>query len=221
MQKSKNRLPTSKSTAQRVRGRPREFDREAALARATRLFWLKGYEATSISDLTEVMGINSPSLYAAFGSKEKLYAEALHYYNKTYEALVWGNFFSSATAREAVISLLMDSAAALSGSLCDIPHGCMITLSAVGSEGHLELGEMVRAARAVSFNRLKQRLERAVAEGEFPATIDVQTTARFIQTVQCGMSVLARDGASRDDLEAVARMATTVVDASAGSAFAP
>ena len=71
-------------TAARGRGRPRAFDREAALAQATRLFWLKGYEATSIADLTEAMGIGSPSLYAAFGSKEALYAEALRHYAEKY-----------------------------------------------------------------------------------------------------------------------------------------
>lgn len=69
-----------------ARGRPRAFDRDAALSAATHLFWQKGYAATSISDLTEAMGIGSPSLYAAFGSKEALYGEALRYYGENYEA---------------------------------------------------------------------------------------------------------------------------------------
>jgi AcrR family transcriptional regulator len=92
------------------RGRPRAFDREAALAQATRLFWRKGYTATSISDLTEVMKIGSPSLYAAFGSKEALYAEALRHYCERYDVLVWTNFGAAKTARGAVEALLMDSA---------------------------------------------------------------------------------------------------------------
>ncbi|BBK42586.1 TetR family transcriptional regulator [Allostella vacuolata] len=197
----------------RARGRPRAFDREAALAKATRLFWIKGFEATSIADLTEAMGIGSPSLYAAFGSKEALYAEALGHYEARYEALVWARFFSAGSAREAVEWLLRDSAAALSGSLEDIPRGCMVTLSSVGSEGHPELGDLVRSARAVARERLEARLLRAVEEGEIPASVDIRALALFVQTVQSGMSILARDGASRADLEAVAELSMLGWDA--------
>ena len=133
MQKSGQPPPTGEAAPTRARGRPRAFDREAALARATRLFWEKGYEATSISDLTEAMEIGSPSLYAAFGSKEALYTEAVQYYRDTYDALAWAKFHAASTARAAVVGLLMDSAAALTGCLADIPRGCMVTLSAVGT----------------------------------------------------------------------------------------
>jgi AcrR family transcriptional regulator len=205
MRKSGN--TPKKAAAPRGRGRPRAFDREAALTQATRVFWTKGYEATSIADLKEAMGIESPSLYAAFGSKEALYTEALHHYGKSYEAFVWGGFFSSRTAREAVTMFLMDSAAALTGSLSDTPHGCMVVLSSVASEGHSELGKLVRSARAITHKRLKDRLKKGIAEGELPKSTDVDAVARFIQSVQSGMSILARDGASRLELEAVARMA--------------
>lgn len=206
MQKSDRQSKTGESPA-RGRGRPRAFDREAALARATRLFWIKGFEATSIADLTQAMGIGAPSLYAAFGSKEALYAEALRHYRENNEALVWSGFFSAATAREAVRSLLMDSAAALTGCRADIPRGCMVALSSVGSEGHAELGDLVRRARAVTFDRLAARLNQAISDGEIPASTDVQALARFVQTVQNGMSILARDGASRAELEGVAEVA--------------
>src|SRR5687767_8324381 len=136
MQKSGRTSRAKAAATTRTRGRPRAFDREAALAEATRLFWLKGYEATSISDLTQAMGIGSPSLYAAFGSKEALYAEALRHYGDSYKALFWTKFFAAGTAREAVESFLLDSSAALTGSLLDIPRGCMAALSSVGSEGH-------------------------------------------------------------------------------------
>ncbi|KRE17994.1 TetR family transcriptional regulator [Bosea sp. Root381] len=190
---------------QRTRGRPRGFDRDSALETATRLFWRKGYAATSVSDLTEAMGIGSPSLYAAFGSKEGLYAEALRHYGERYEALVWGNFRAAATAREAVRALLMDSAAALTGSCgANDPLGCMVTLSAVGSEGHAELGERVRMARHDGLMRIEERLSRAVAEGELPPGSDVAGLARLFVAVQAGMSILARDGASRAELEAAA-----------------
>lgn len=192
----------------RVRGRPRSFDREAALETATRLFWRKGYAATSVADLTEAMGIGSPSLYAAFGSKEGLYAEALRHYGERYEALVWGNFRTASTAREAVAALLMDSAATLTGSRGqDDPLGCMVTLSAVGSEGHAELGERVRAARALAVTRVEERLGLGVAAGELSADSDIPGLARLFVAVQNGMSNLARDGASRAELEAAARHA--------------
>ncbi|AVT80712.1 TetR/AcrR family transcriptional regulator [Rhodopseudomonas palustris] len=191
----------------RPRGRPRTFDRARALADATRLFWIKGYEATSIADLTEAMGIGAPSLYAAFGSKEALYAEALRHYEANYEQLVWGRFHTAQTAREALEAFLLDSASALTGAPDDHPLGCMVTLSAVGSEGYAELGEMVRSARAVTLQRLEARLGEAVAAGELPASADIHGVARFYQAVQAGMSILARDGASRAELEAVARHA--------------
>jgi AcrR family transcriptional regulator len=216
MRKSGQASQADETTTARPRGRPRAFDREAALAQATRLFWSKGYEATSLADLTEAMGIGSTSLYAAFGSKEALYVEALRHYRESYEALVWARFFSAGTAREAVMSLLLDSAAALTGCPGDIPHGCMVTLSSVGSEGHSELGELVRSARAVTLDRLKARLGRAVAADEIPASVDVHALARFVQTVQNGMSILARDGASRAELEAVAQVAMLGWDARTG-----
>jgi len=202
-----------KTTARRARGRPRAFDRKAALAQATRLFWTKGYEATSISDLTEAMGIGSPSLYAAFGSKEALYAEALAHYCESNEGLVWGKFLAAGTAREAVRGLLLDSAAALTGCLSNTPRGCMVTLSAVGSEGHPELGELVKSARASTLDRLKTCLSCAVTEGELPASTNVHALARFVQTVQNGMSILARDGASCAELEDVAHVAMLGFDA--------
>jgi AcrR family transcriptional regulator len=197
----------------RSRGRPSAFDREAALERATRLFWSRGYEATSISDLTSAMGIGSPSLYAAFGSKEALYAESLSYYRENFETLFWGNFFSAATAREAVLSLLMDSAAAMTGCRADVPNGCMVALSSVGSEGHEQLGALVHSARAGGLERLKERLAQAVSDGELPASVDTDALARFVLTVQSGMSVLARDGASRAELEDAAKVAMTAWDA--------
>jgi AcrR family transcriptional regulator len=219
MQKMGRTSQAKEKAIARTRGRPRAFDREAALAQATRLFWEKGYEATSISDLTEAMGIGSPSLYAAFGSKEALYAEALQHYGENYEPLFWGNFQSAATAREAIMSLLLDSAATLSGRRADIPNGCMVALSSVGSEGHAELGELVRSARAVGLERLRARLEQAVADGEVPASVDLHALARFVQTVQSGMSILARDGASRAELEAVAQVAMLGWDTHTGGGW--
>src|SRR5688500_16245789 len=121
------------------RGRPRSFDRDTALAAAMKLFWRKGYTATSIADLCEAMGIGSPSLYAAFKSKEALYAEALAYYDDNHSHLIFAPFEAGETAREAIEAFLMASAATLPGG--DRPGGCMLTLSTVGDEGGTCLGE--------------------------------------------------------------------------------
>jgi len=212
MQKTSEDVPGGEATA-RSRGRPRAFDRNAALEQATRLFWVKGYEATSIADLTQAMGIGSPSLYAAFGSKEALYAEALQHYAETNEHLVWAAFHSADTARGAVMAFLMDSAAALTGCVADLPRGCMVTLSSVGSEGYAGLGAIVRNARGVTLERLETRLARAVKDGEIAASSDLHALARFVQTVQAGMSILARDGANRSELEDMAGVAMSAWDA--------
>lgn len=207
MQKYENLPATNQAPANRGRGRPRAFDREGALAKATRLFWQKGFDATSIADLTEAMGIGSPSLYAAFGSKEGLYVEALRHYGENFDSFAWGGFRAAPTAREAVMAYLMDSAAVLTGSLADHPTGCMVTLSSICSDGQSHLADLMRSGRAVTLERLEARMEKAIAEGELPASLDCHALARFVQTVQSGMSILARDGADRAEMEAAARIA--------------
>ena len=202
----KSEKTKASAAPRRGRGRPRVFNRDAALGLATRLFWLKGYDGTSIVDLTDAIGIEAPSLYAAFGSKKELYAAALHHYAENYEGLVWDNFRAAATARDAAMAYLMDSAAALTGSFADVPRGCMVTLSSVDGEAP-ELALLLRAARAVVFDRLKERFERAVSEGDLLDSVDVAGLARFVQNTQSGMSILARDGTGREDLELVARIA--------------
>jgi AcrR family transcriptional regulator len=194
------------------RGRPRAFDREKALAAAMHLFWRKGFSATSICDLTSAMGIGSPSLYAAFGSKEALYAEAIGHYARTHETTGWGGFFAAASAREAVAAFLHDTAA----GLVQAANGCMVTLSAVGAEGHAELGELVVTARKAGLTRLKDRIDQGKAAGEIDAAVDTHGLARFVQTVQNGMSLLARDGATLDELQAVADTAMLGWDARVG-----
>ncbi|WP_375286600.1 TetR/AcrR family transcriptional regulator [Sphingomonas sp.] len=191
------------------RGRPRAFDREAALSAAMDLFWQKGFTATSMCDLTTAMGIGSPSLYAAFGSKEALYAEALAHYARTNQSVVWDGFFAAPTARDAVAAFLNDTALGLGQAA----RGCMVTLSAVGAEGHAGLGELVATARRDTLHRLEERFARAQASGEIPPSIDIHGLARFVQAVQGGMSLLARDGASHDDLRAVAEIALCGWDA--------
>lgn len=172
-----------------------------------KLFWTKGYEATSIADLTEALGIGVKSLYAAFGSKDALYAEALNCYTASYEHLVLGGFREAATARDAARAYLFDSATSMTGADMDLPSGCMVNLGNVGSDGHDELVDLIRTKRGGAFQVLSERLERAVTQGELPPSVDVAKLARYLQTVQSGMAIRARDGASRAELQASAELA--------------
>lgn len=202
-----------------ARGRPRGFDRDVALQAAMELFWRKGFSATSMADLCAAMGINAPSLYAAFGSKEALYEAALQHYSHAASPLIWGAFQAAPTARESITGLLMASAASLPGT--DRPPGCMVTLSTAGQEGCTRLGEVVAQARAEGEAMIVARLERAMAEGELPAGTDVVALAAFYACVQHGMSIEARDGAGREKLEAIARCALSAWPTLTGAAALP
>lgn len=201
------KIPEAVTGAPGRRGRPRVFDRNAALATAMKLFWVKGYEATSIADLTTALGIGPTSLYAAFGSKDQLYAEALKLYATSYEHLVLGRFRTAPTAREAMFAYLLDSAAAMTGSDDDLPRGCMVTLGTVGGAEHAELGDLMRTTRGGAYEVLMARLEKAVQDGELPKSVNIAYLARYLQTVQSGMAIRARDGASREELQFVAKIA--------------
>lgn len=202
----------------RVRGRPRAFDRAAALDKATQLFWCKGYEATSIADLTQALGIAAPSLYAAFGSKEALFAEALAHYDEVYGSRFWTHFMTANTVREAVGAYLMDTATGLTPESSDEPRGCMLALSSVGGDNQKELGGLVRAGRGDALERLKTRIAQGVADGEIPPAANVGQLARFVQAVQSGMSVVVRDGASREELFGITCVAMQGWDAQVAAA---
>lgn len=185
------------------RGRPRAFDRAEALQKAMLLFWEKGFQGTAMSELTAAMGINAPSLYACFGSKEALYREAMALYEAGDGAELAAAIAAAPTAREAIGTYLMRSAALFSRP--DKPTGCMVVLSVVHAAGTSEeAGRALRDARTEMQGVLEARLRGALASGELSAG-DPAAIAAFYCTVQQGMSIRARDGASRAELEAVAQ----------------
>jgi len=186
------------------RGRKREFDRAEALERAMRLFWRKTYEGASIAELTEEMGINPPSLYAAFGSKEELFREAVAHYAEHEGVEIWRALEAASTAREAIESFLLATAGAYSKP--GDPPGCLIVLGAQhGIDDDNAVHRELSARRRANLTQIADRFARAVREGELPAAFPVEDAAAFYLSVQSGMSVLARDGADRAMLEAVAR----------------
>lgn len=195
------------SSCNRPRGRPRTFEREVALGLAMELFWANGYHATSVSDLTERMGIGTKSLYAAFGSKEQLFSEALQLYLATFEKVIWDGFDTSATARQAVEAFLRASADGMTRPLSDRPRGCMVTLTFFGDHDPETLDGLLRSTRSGLFEVLVTRLRRAVEEGDLSQSIDIAELARFIQVVHSGMTVRSRDGANRAELDGVVDIA--------------
>lgn len=188
------------------RGRPRNFDKSAALERAMEVFWIKGYEGASMTDLTSAMGIASPSLYAAFGSKEELFRQAVQHYGATQGVEIWGGVEQAKTAYEAIECYLMQTARVFTRR--NRPPGCLIVLSALHPNEHSDTvrRELINM-RAQNVEGLKQRLQQGVTTGEISPRADLDAIARYFVTVQQGMSIQARDGASRRDLEGIARAA--------------
>ncbi|MGW2252306.1 TetR/AcrR family transcriptional regulator [Kitasatospora sp. NPDC001660] len=187
-----------------TRGRPRSFDREAALEQAMLLFWERGYEATSVADLTAAMGIRPPSLYAAFGDKRTLFAEVLARYEETYGAYTTRAFAEEPTARAGVARMLREAAAVLTDP--DHPWGCLLAGSTVNCTSP-EVVQTVREQREANVRTLESRIRADVAAGLEPADTDPAALAQFIAAVIQGMTLRARDGAGRAELEQVAAAA--------------
>ena len=188
-----------------VLGRPRAFDRDAALQAAMEVFWRKGFLAASMNDLCEAMGIRSPSLYAAFGSKEDLYAQAVARYNEGANLLIWNHIDDGPTVRAGMQKVLLAGAGIVADG-GEMPSGCMVTL-ATGGEGAGEGPDVAKVGRDGSLAKLRAGIKRAVASGELPRSTQVDRLARFYQAVVQGMAIQGRDGASRAELEAVAKVA--------------
>ena len=182
------------------RGRPREFDVDEALASALRVFWTKGYEAASLNDLTEAMGITRPSLYAAFGNKESLFRKALDLYEQEKLAYV-GEALKAPTSRQ-VAERLLRGALAMQTSDCD-PKGCLGVIGAVMCPEAESIRADLMARRKSSQDALCARLEQAKADGDLPPGCDVDGLCAYLGAILQGMSVQAGSGASKEQLEAL------------------
>ena len=186
-------------------GRPRSFDIDRALDRALVVFWRKGYEGASLSDLTKAVGVNRPSLYAAFGDKEALFRKALDRYLKgpaayTQEAL------REPTARAVVERLLLGAADLITARRN--PGGCLMVQGALAcGEAADSIRQELTACRAAGEAAMRRRFERAESEGDLPANVNPADLARYIATVLYGMAVQAAGGASRSKLQRVVEMA--------------
>lgn len=185
-------------------GRPREFEIDEALDSALELFWRKGYEGTSLSDLTDAMGITRPSLYAAFGNKEELFRKALDRYDDTCMAFT-RTAMKEPTARKVVDKLLHGFADAQTDQTH--PPGCMGMNGALACSEEAEpIKRELVVRRLAGETALGRRLEEARAAGDLPADSAPADLARYVMTVAHGMAIQASSGACRDALYAVVAM---------------
>jgi AcrR family transcriptional regulator len=186
-----------------TRGRPRTFDPDIALRQAAQAFWEHGYEGTSLNDLAQAMGIASASIYACFGSKADLFRQVMEHYGATAGAAPRRALDEHPTARVAVHAMLRAVVDQITRP--DAPHYCMLILAApTGAVENHAVREFLADIRRSQFAAVKERLVRGVVDGDIsmPAA-DVDAVARYYTTVVQGLSVQARDGATREELEAV------------------
>ncbi|WP_167956075.1 TetR/AcrR family transcriptional regulator [Sphingomonas jejuensis] len=189
------------ASALRVKGRPREFCVDQALAAALGVFWAKGYEGASMADLTEAMGITKPSLYAAFGNKEALFHKALDLYEA--EKLEYTRAALEQPTARKVAEHFMRGAIDAQMSSCD-PKGCLgvISMTACGAEAESIKADVIKR-RASSQAALVERFEQAKRDGDLPMHVDIAGLTSFLYALLQGMAVQAGSGATRADLERV------------------
>lgn len=204
--KTKQSIIEGLPVPKRGRGRPREFDRAEGLRKAMQAFWSLGYEATSMADLREALGIKQASLYAAYGSKEELFREAVALYQQTDGITTPRALAADVPTRDAIETMLQDAIDMFTEA--DAPRGCLLVLStmncAVENKG---VQEHLSSLREQTLRGIKARLRRGQREGDVAKAAPIAAIAAFYTTVLHGLSIQARDGATRKTL-------TQVVDCS-------
>jgi AcrR family transcriptional regulator len=189
----------------KVRGRPLAFNQDEALDKALNVFWSRGYEGASMAELTKALGINKPSIYAAFGNKETLFRKALVLYATGPVAFV-GDAMKQPTAHQAVEKFLMQAVDFFSDKTT--PNGCMIVQGALTcGQSSLAIQQELIAYRGNFETTLTKRFELGKAQGDLSPTVNTKQLAKYIATVHQGMSVQATSGATREELLAVVEMA--------------
>lgn len=183
------------------RGRPRSFDRDQALERVMDVFWAKGYEGAQLNDLTAAIGVTPPSFYAAFGSKEAAFREAIDLYVETVGLKPRRALEQARTAKDGLRAMLE---ASIDVALSSKPGGCLLILGVVNCLPENEaVREHLMTVRRKTVEMIAARLERGVRDGDLPPDARIEDLANFFHGIAQAISFQARDGASRDQLEAL------------------
>lgn len=186
-------------------GRPRTFDADKALEKAMKVFWRRGYEGATLPELTKAMGINRPSMYAAFGNKEALFGKVMERYAQGPGSAMCRALLEP-TARK-VAEAMFRAACELHGSGRN-PRGCLAIQGALACGDEAEnVRKDLTARRKAQEQALSERFERARAEGDLSRKADAAELAKYICTVLQGMAVQAAGGAGKEELESIAALA--------------
>lgn len=189
----------------KLRGRPRVFDMDQALDKALQVFWHRGYEGASLAELTEALGVNKPSLYAAFGNKEELFMKALSKYATGPVAFV-RDVINEQTSYTVAKRFLYEAVDFLTKP--SQPKGCMIVQGALsGGESAEMVKKVLIQYRSAYESLLTKRFEQAKQDGDLPSHANPQALAKYLATLHQGMSVQATSGASKDELLSIADLA--------------
>ncbi len=184
------------------RGRPREFDRDEALESATRLFWSRGYEATSISDLTQAMGITPPALYGAFGDKKSLFLEAVQRYEQGTGCFAYKALTQERTAELAIRSLLLGAVKAFANP--KNPKGCLVVLGATNcTVESADIFEALAERRRTAERFVRARIAAGQKAGELSDHTDVEALTGMVTATLYGLAIKAQDGAPRARLRTI------------------
>ncbi len=188
-----------------AKGRPRAFDTDEALQKALELFWRQGYEGTSLSALTEAMGINRPSLYAAFGNKEQLFHRALERYLSG-PAACFTAALNEPTARQVAERILRDVVRQLSDP--KLPSGCLVVQAALASGAEADpVRQALAAHRNEARQALRRRFQHAITDGDLSADTDASALAGYLMAITHGLAVQAAGGMPGKDLKRIADLA--------------
>lgn len=196
--------------APRSKGRPRAFDREKALTQALNVFWQRGYEPASMTELCLAMGINAPSLYAAFGNKASLFLEAVRFYEEKYWAAPAKTFLAEPDIYQGVYDFFTESARILLSP--DSPCGCMVVLAAINiSADATDVITTIKELRLATKSMFASRLQQGIADGQIPPDTDIIALAGAFNTMLEGLSIQARDGLAPAELESIAALAVRLL----------